>query len=382
MKKILLTSLVAVCSLVVSAQTGYVIKGQIGKLGKPAKAYLLINKEGKQILDSTNLVNGFFTFKGSVTSPLEATLRLKHDLAVDTPGKRVKIDGISIILGNENIIITGKDSLKTAVIKGSSLTDESRKVDDYLRPFYAKYEGLNKEFAAQPESKKQDSQYIQDLEKRAKQIEKEIFDAKMAYIKENPTKYMAMMALNSTLGPGFDAIEMEKVFQNLSPDLKESYFGKQVADRIATFKKTQEGVDATDFSQPDVDGKMVKLSDYRGKYVLIDFWASWCAPCRRENPNLVKAYEQYKAKGFEILGVSMDKATDKVKWLKAIQDDKLSWKQVGDLKGWDNEAGVLYEVKAIPSNFLIDPSGKIIAKDLRGQALDDKLTAIFKEPSK
>ena len=377
MKKTLLATTLVISAFVASAQTGYVIKGQIGKLGKPAKAFLLTKLEGKEKLDSVELVNGAFTFKGSVPSPMEATLRLKHDNSIDTPGRRIKIDGMAIILGNENITITGKDSIKTATIKGSTLTDESKKVDAILAPIYGKLKALEIEFAAQPEAKKQDKTYIMDLEKRAKVIEKEIFDAKINYVNQNPSKYMALMALNSTLGPGFDAIEMEKIFANIAPELRNSYFGKQVGERIATFKKTQEGVDAQDFSQPDVDGKMVKLSDYKGKYVLVDFWASWCAPCRRENPNLVKVYEQYKSKGFEILGVSMDKAADKAKWLKAIADDKLTWKQVGDLKGWENDAAAKYDVKAIPMNFLIDPSCKIIAKELRGAALEAKIKEIF-----
>lgn len=382
MKKTVLAATLVISAFVASAQTGYVIKGQIGKLGKPAKAFLLTKLEGKEKLDSVELVNGSFAFKGSVPSPMEATLRIKHDNSIDIPGRRIKIDGMGIILGNENITITGKDSIKTATIKGSTLTDESNKVDALLGPIYGKLKALDKEFADQPEAKKQDKTYIMELEKRAKVIEKEIFDAKINYVKQNPSKYMALMALNSTLSPGFDAIEMEKIFANINPELRNTYFGKQVAERIASFKKTQEGVEAQDFTQPDVDGKLVKLSDYKGKYVLIDFWASWCAPCRRENPNLVKVYEQYKSKGFEILGVSMDKAADKAKWLKAIADDKLTWKQVGDLKGWENSAAAQYDVKAIPMNFLIDPKGKIIAKDLRGAALETKVKEIFDKESK
>ncbi|MFN0257288.1 redoxin domain-containing protein [Pedobacter ureilyticus] len=377
MRKMLLTAVAAVSTMVASAQTGYVIKGQIGKLGKPAKAFLLINMEGKQVLDSAVLVNGAFTFRGSVPSPMEATLRLKHDATPEVPGKRIKVDGLAILLGNENITVTGKDSISKATIIGSTLTDESRKVDNFLRPIYAKYKVLEKEYSDAPEAKKQDNSFVQELEKRAKLVEKEIFDAKINYVKQNPDKYMAVMALNSTLAPGFDAIEMEKVFLSIKPDLRETYLGKLAAARIAAFKKTQEGVEAADFSQPDVEGKMVKLSDYRGKYVLIDFWASWCAPCRRENPNLVKAYEQYRAKGFEILGVSLDKAADKAKWIKAIADDKLTWKQAGDMKGWENEAAVKYDVTAIPMNYLIDPSGKIIAKYLRGAELDAKLKQLF-----
>jgi len=382
MKRTLLAATLVLSAFVTSAQTGYVIKGQIGKLGKPAKAFLLIKLEGKEKLDSAELVNGAFSFKGSVPSPMEATLRLKHDNSIDTPGRRIKIDGMPIILGNENITITGKDSIKTATIKGSTLTDESRSVDALLRPIYVKLQALNQEYTDQPEAKKQDRTYVLELENRAKVIEKEIFDAKIGYVKKNPDSFMSLMALNSTLAPGFDAVEMEKIYLTINPKLRDSYFGKEVGLRIATFKKTQEGVEAQDFAQPDVDGKMVKLSDYRGKYVLVDFWASWCAPCRRENPNLVKVYEQYKSKGFEILGVSLDKAADKAKWIKAIADDKLTWKQVGDLKGWENAAAAQYEVKAIPMNFLIDPSGKIVAKDLRGAALETKVKEIFDNKSK
>jgi peroxiredoxin len=139
----------------------------------------------------------------------------------------------------------------------------------------------------------------------------------------------------------------------------------------------QIGKQAPVFVQNDTAGKPVSIEDFRGKYLLIDFWASWCSPCRAESPNLVAAYHKYKDKGFTILGVSLDR--DKQRWLQAIADDKLNWTQVSDLKFWDNEASNLYAVSSIPSNFLLDPKGIIIAKDLRGDDLNDKLKEIFKE---
>ena len=378
MKRTILGILAAIAPFYVAAQGGYTIKGQLGKLNKPAMAFLLVNRDGQKTMDSVYLVNGKFEFKGTVTSTTEAHIRVKHDATPDNPAKRSSYDVRPLLLANENISVAAKDSIKNAVITGSPVNAENEKVTAFLKPIYDKFEVLNEEFKAQPEAKKQDRSYVKTLEDRAKLIEKEIFNAKMDYVAKNPDQHMALMAFNSTLGPEFDAIAMQKVFMTLNENLRNSYLGKQTEEKIKIVMKTQEGVDAADFSQPDKDGKMVKLSDYRGKYVLLDFWASWCAPCRRENPNLIKAYAKYKGKGFEILGVSLDKAADKAKWLKAIEDDKLTWKQVGDMKGWDNAAGMLYEVKAIPMNFLIDPSGKIIAKYLRGEELDKKLAELFK----
>jgi len=135
------------------------------------------------------------------------------------------------------------------------------------------------------------------------------------------------------------------------------------------------GTEAPDFSQATPEGTDMKLSSLRGKYVLIDFWASWCGPCRRENPNVVRLYNQYKEKGFEILGVSLDQSRDR--WLQAIEADQLTWSHVSDLKGWGNEVAKMYEISSIPKTILLDPQGKIIAKDLRGPSLERMLAQLF-----
>lgn len=151
---------------------------------------------------------------------------------------------------------------------------------------------------------------------------------------------------------------------------------KTIEKQMAAAQSFIIGAEAPDFSQQTPEGEDLKLSDLRGKIVLVDFWASWCGPCRRENPNVVKMYEKYKDKGFEILGVSLDK--QKGRWLQAIEQDRLTWPQVSDLKGWQNEVAALYSVRSIPSTVLLDAEGKILARNLRGPALESKLEEIFK----
>ena len=144
---------------------------------------------------------------------------------------------------------------------------------------------------------------------------------------------------------------------------------------VAEQKKTAIGAVAPEFSMNDTEGKAIALSSLKGKVVLVDFWASWCGPCRQENPNVVKVYQKYHSKGFEILGVSLDQR--KEDWLKAVKDDNLTWIHVSDLQYWQNAAARLYGVNAIPQSFLLDKDGKIIAKGLRGEQLEKKLAELF-----
>ena len=165
----------------------------------------------------------------------------------------------------------------------------------------------------------------------------------------------------------------------LVAELNESYPNTvsimQMKQQLDEMRALSVGQVAPDFELPDPDGKMVKLSDLRGKYVLIDFWAAWCKPCRQENPNVVRLYNQYKDKGFEVFGVSLDRT--KEDWVKAIADDQLTWTHVSDLKYFNSAAAELYKIEAIPATYMIDPDGKIIARDLRGPSLENKLAELF-----
>lgn len=369
---------VVAAPLSLAAQQSFTIKGTVAKLNPPAKAILTYKKNGERVFDSTEIRNGQFSFRGVAGGIKEAHIVVKHKEEEQNPVMRPVQDMLAFFLEEKTITIVAKDSIKNAVIKGSPANDENTKVTEMLRPYYTRYEGLNTEYKEAPEEKQKDSAYLASLDQRAADYMNEIIAVKMKYVKANPDKFMALMAFNSTLPPEFDAVKAEKDYLALDAKVRNTDFGREVGEKITKVKKTQEGSLAPDFTMNDVDGKPVKLSDFRGKWVLLDFWASWCNPCRRENPNLVKSYNEFKDKGFTVLGVSLDKPADKEKWLEAIKADGLVWAQVSDLKAWDNEAAKLYDVNAIPMNFLINPEGKIIAKYLRGEALNEQLRKVLK----
>jgi peroxiredoxin len=196
-----------------------------------------------------------------------------------------------------------------------------------------------------------------------------------SFIQQRKSSYVSPFLLVVVNQLSDDIFLLERRYKSLSPEIQQSMYGKYLVEQIENGKVGAIGTEALEFTQADTAGRPVSLSSFKGKYVLIDFWASWCQPCRMENPNVVAAYERFKSKNFTVLGVSLDRSREA--WIKAIQDDKLYWSQVSDLKFWNNAVAMQYRIQQIPQNILIDPSGKIIGKNLRGAELDSRLCALL-----
>lgn len=200
------------------------------------------------------------------------------------------------------------------------------------------------------------------------------------FIIQHPGYFISLVALNDVIGPlPSNVPELIKLFNKLDKNIQRTTMGVKTKATLDKFDLVSIGRTAPLFSAPDTSGKNISLLDFRGKYVLLDFWASWCGPCREENPIVVKAYQKFRTKNFEILSVSLDQSGKRDAWVKAIHDDGLTWQHVSDLKFWNSEVAQLYAVRSIPQNFLIDPKGKIIAVNLRGEELNKKLSELIPE---
>jgi peroxiredoxin len=310
------------------------------------------------------IADGRFIFRGRLSNPSVAVLSLPVP----------KNDWIQFYIEPGETAVSGSgDSLKAVKITGSKTNDDDRKLSSLLRPVqeweYRNYE-LYKKATAQKNQIILDS--LDELDEPI-MLEKRKLVSK--FVQQHPASLISAIAIEENYGYYAEAAEVEPLYNMLTEKVKQSPGGRSVKKMLDVYKKVAVGMMAPDIKQPGIDGNQISLSSLKGKYVLVDFWASWCAPCRKENPDIVKAYGKYNSRGFEILGVSYDNKKDR--WENAIKKDSLTWPQVSDLKGWNNATAATYYIKAIPSNLLVDKEGRIVAKNLLGKKLYAKLEEIF-----
>lgn len=355
------------------------IKGSFKNIALPVQKVFFSYRAGdKNVTDSMVPQDGRYTFSGKIAEPTLSSLRIKYQ--PDADGKPIKMKGTrdftTIFLGAENMEIVSVDSFSNVTVKGSKTHQAYLSLKALLKPVndvmtalvaeYSKASAAKDEPARKTAEDKLDSMDIISRRTYGEYASKNI--------QSSP---IAMFALAQFAGWDINVAEVEPLFNRLSAAQKELPSIKKLAGQIAIARKTTVGSMAMNFTQNDTLGMPITLASFKGKYLLVDFWASWCGPCRRENPNVVIAYNQFKGKGFDILGVSLDQPGAKEKWLKAIHDDNLTWTHVSDLKYWQNEVAQQYGIQAIPQNLLLDPQGKIIAKNLNGGQLQKKLAEIL-----
>lgn len=281
----------------------------------------------------------------------------------------------NLLFINENQGITAtvyKDSLRTSKIDGG---EENKYFQDYvdgLMESNKKYGELQKKYS--------NPEMLQDpaVMKKAKEEQQVIADGdiekRKEMVKNHKNSLVSVLVLSDMLNTKLiPSNEVHELFNSLSDEAKNTAPGKSMETALDKMSVTEIGNKAPDFSAPTPEGKTLALKDALGKITIVDFWASWCKPCRRENPNLVRVYEKYHDKGLNILGVSLDKEGSKDKWIKAIEDDNLTWPQVSNLKFWKGPIAQQYSIRSIPFALILDENGKIIAKNVRGDALDKKI---------
>jgi len=356
-------------SLLAHAQGGHFkIKGTMAGWKGKDSMYLSYFENGKLMLDSTIATDGHFAFAGTVIQPVKAgvSARTRMDMKTRT------LDHRTFFLDNSTLTIRGTDSLGAATISGSPVARDNDLLEQGLAPLFKRLGELKmkavsstKEFREGPEFKALEKEYYALIDS--------IQSTRTVFIKAHPKSFVSLAAVESLAGTPVKYEKAGPLFESLSPELRNTPLGKELQEKLALAKRVGMGAVLPVFESSDTAGNKLKLEDVvkKGKVTLVDFWASWCGPCRKENPNVVKAFTAFHDKGFNIISVSLDKSAEL--WKKAIIKDGMPWYHVSELKYWDDPIAKMYGIAGIPDNFLLDENGKVVGRGLRGEALYKKI---------
>ncbi len=317
-------------------------------------------------VDSTMMMGGKFQFKGSLAVP--------DIYAIDFT---MPEDRLILFLESSKITITGNiDNIMSSEIKGSATQDLLKEFNTLQEEASQPLMAIQQKFQMAAMDGTLTPEMETELRDEFMAESDKMTEAVKAFALANTNSVLSAYIVLTQLAGNIEFAELESIVAKFPKSIQESPFVKALNEKIDVERLTAVGQPFMDFTHPDPDGNLITFSSLTGKnYILLDFWAGWCTPCRRENPNLVNLYNQYKDKGFDIFGVSLDRRRQE--WLDAISTDGLAWSQVSDITGWENPVAKMYGIQSIPASLLISPDGKIIAKNLRGDELAKKLAELL-----
>ncbi len=375
MKRLIILFIILLPKIICAQRKDFKIEGTFSSGKTAGKVYYNYNERGINISDSTNVVDGKFELTGKLSGIQRAYVTFTPTESAHT--KQAWRDSRYIYLEPGTIKVIAEDSLQHSIIKGSPINAEHEKFIAFTAPADRERRILREEYIKISAADRKVLPRAAELKSKIDGTDVKREELLSQYVRSHPDSYFSIEAIIELMGPYVKVEKVNDLWANIDQRLKDSYNGQIVNAAILGSKATEVGSRAPSFSQPDTSGKMVQLSDIKGKYVFVDFWASWCHPCRAENPNVLKAYNTYSAKNFTVLGISIDFEKDKDKWIKAIHEDGMPWTQLLSPANIDGGAMKTYGIRAIPSNFLVDPNGIIVAKNLHGPELQKKLAEIF-----